>query len=164
MPAGLGSPATSEPGCADHACSRGARARLAARTDSVELHAMFLEAIPDQSLHAPVQGLLVRHRQVFERAAFHAADVVVPLATGLVSRRFVANLAFEEQAFLNEELQVAVHRAEADRWQLPARPLEHRLRRGMVVRCHENLVYHLALKTRPPRLSAVDHGRYRIAT
>jgi hypothetical protein len=84
------------------------RAGLALWANAVKFHAVFSQFVSNRFLHATVQGILIRHRKIFESAAFDAAHVVVTLALGFVARRSIADFALQEQALIHKKLQVAV--------------------------------------------------------
>src|SRR3972149_6178648 len=90
------------------------RFRLTPRADAVKLHAVFPKLVPNHPLHATVQDLLIRNREVLQGAALNATDVIVPPPLCLVARRTVADLAFQQYSLLHQELQIAVNRPQTD--------------------------------------------------
>jgi len=94
---------------------------------------VLFQAVAHQPLRLAVERILVGQSQVLELSALDAPDVIVPPAGDFKAGRLAADLVLPHMALVSKPAEIAVDRAQADRWDAASGLGKHLVSCRMVV-------------------------------
>ena len=110
---------------------------------------MFLETVSDNSLHLPIERILIGQGQILQFAALHAQNMIVAPERGLEAHWVFTDLIFLQHTLLGHPPQVPIDRTQANRRDDAPSFFVDVLRRRMTAASSDNAQHQPALAALP---------------